>query len=805
MNEPTPGMLLEVPEIHRPGQVSARCRFVDDGDQRFVLVDEQPAYCYHLSDKVAARQTWTQVYINGLATYREIAGPTEFCERSIQYWVARYRAEGAAGLVDLPRSGAPRKVTTKVRSKIYRLRDQRRSINEIAQGCGISVSTVEKVLQQRREALEKRQGKLTAVIDSEATTAATDLPEPPEAATDRSPCEQLTTSAPAPDSPAELAPEQASDASNAPVADCIEAAMAVDRREDRLLARLGELSDAEPLFAPCERLDWAGAFLAVAVLAEDPFLRLGQRFYRPFPAAFYGVRTMLVTLMLMALLRIKRPEHLRRHNVQKLGRVLGLDRAPEVKTLRRQLHGLEQQGGATELMGQIARERVGEYEGPVRIVHVDGHMAAYSGARKIGTVYDPRAHQVSKGHTTTWANLPGSCPLFAVQSEFNDGLTRALPEVLAEARRVTGVKHLCCAFDRGGYNVLLFERLIADGYDILTYRRGAYEPVPEAAFERRTTIINDREYDFAPYETVAQLRVYEPVDRGPGKKPGYRDTKRRLHLREIRILRPDGKQTAILTSVRAEEDCSVELAAALFDRIGSQENIFKYMRVEFDLDALPTYGDEELDEELHHPHPAYVGLQKEADRLRRQRARLLGKYADVLTDEDEEAAGDTLRQLRQTETEIPEGKPDDAAKLADFNRRLAEVKSLLVETPARERLSEAGYRQLKTELRQLTNTVKISAYHIETKLVELLVPHYANGEDEARVVIAAALRSAGGWRGGRGGMGTQLDRQAERGRAGASSEVAGEWARRGVRCPGSRGVIVCPPAPPPPPLPPREL
>ena len=41
--------------------------------------------------------------------------------------------------------------------------------------------------------------------------------------------------------------------------------------------------------------------------------------------------------LLMALWRIKRPEGLKEHSPQELGRVLGLDRAPEVKTLRRKL------------------------------------------------------------------------------------------------------------------------------------------------------------------------------------------------------------------------------------------------------------------------------------------------------------------------------------------------------------------------------------------------------------------------------------------------------------------------------------
>src|SRR5262249_19765159 len=48
--------------------------------------------------------------------------------------------------------------------------------------------------------------------------------------------------------------------------------------------------------------------------------------------AFHGLRTTMVALVFLALLRIKRPEALEEHAPAEFGRLLGLDRAPEVKT-----------------------------------------------------------------------------------------------------------------------------------------------------------------------------------------------------------------------------------------------------------------------------------------------------------------------------------------------------------------------------------------------------------------------------------------------------------------------------------------
>jgi hypothetical protein len=46
-------------------------------------------------------------------------------------------------------------------------------------------------------------------------------------------------------------------------------------------------------------------------------------------------------------------------------------------------------------------------------------------------------------------------------------------------------------------------------------------------------------------------------------------------------------------------------------------------------------------------------------------------------------------------------------------------------------------------MKQLMNTVKISAYTIETKLLDMLRPFYANSEKEGRRLIAGALRTSG--------------------------------------------------------------
>ena len=93
----------------------------------------------------------------------------------------------------------------------------------------------------------------------------------------------------------------------------------LNRWQDRLYARVGLLQDAAPVFAETHHLEFAGSFLAVAMLDKDPYLKVVGQLFGNFKAAFYGVRTVFMTFLLMALLRIKTNEQINRYNPTEIG------------------------------------------------------------------------------------------------------------------------------------------------------------------------------------------------------------------------------------------------------------------------------------------------------------------------------------------------------------------------------------------------------------------------------------------------------------------------------------------------------
>jgi hypothetical protein len=59
--------------------------------------------------------------------------------------------------------------------------------------------------------------------------------------------------------------------------------------------------------------------------------------------------------------------------------------------------------------------------------------------------------------------------LFVITGEVNAALTKALPRLLREVRDVIGERRVTIVFDRGGWSPKLFDTIIKDGFDVLTY------------------------------------------------------------------------------------------------------------------------------------------------------------------------------------------------------------------------------------------------------------------------------------------------------------------------------------------------
>ena len=172
------------------------------------------------------------------------------------------------------------------------------------------------------------------------------------------------------------------------------------RTFDRQLAYLGLLDDAAPIFRDGSQVSGVGVLLALPCLVHSGLMQIARKLYGKIGPAFYGLRTTLLTLFLMALLRIQRPEQLKERDPAALGRLLGLDRSTRGQDpARRQLGRVAAHHRAEQLRsGTAARVRVAQ-RGELKWVFCTS-MAMY--APTTGSARFPRPTWLG----ATWPCLP---------------------------------------------------------------------------------------------------------------------------------------------------------------------------------------------------------------------------------------------------------------------------------------------------------------------------------------------------------------------------------------------------------------
>lgn len=553
--------------------VNARCLVRTQDGHRVVLVAGLVLCQYSVGDRMAEAHAMVSLVEQGWAEQRDVARAFACSTRTVRRFQRRFEAGGLPALAreaGYP-AGRPRLPRSRERL-VARLKAAGHSNREIGRRVGVSEVAIRKLLSRMGWRAPR----------------AEQMPLPGSTANPKLSAPFLPSAAPSADPPAPAAAIANPNLSALEAADDCPTSFdtdPADRCLDRLFARLGLLDDAAPLFRDGGHVARAGVLLAVPALAQSGVLDVARRVYGSIGPAFYGLRTTVVALLLLALLRIKRPEGLKEHSPADLGRLLGLDRAPEVKTLRRKLTRLARSGGATLFGRLLAERRVAALGAALGFLYVDGHVRVYHGQRDIPKAHVARMRIALPATTDYWANDARGEPLFVVTADANAGMVAMLPKLLEEVRALVGERRVTVVFDRGGWSPKLFADLVAAGFDFLTYRKGRFRRLPRRRFATRTAVLD------------GQSVTYQLADQGIRLLGG------KLRLRQVTRLTDQGHQTPIVTSRR--DLPAVEVAFRMFER-WRQENFFKYLREEFALDALIDYGVDPGDATREVPNPKWA-------------------------------------------------------------------------------------------------------------------------------------------------------------------------------------------------------
>lgn len=637
-------------------------------------------FAHPVGDQAGRRFALASLMESGHVRAVDLEGaPLGIPHRTLMNWTAQYRQHGSTSFFRPAPLRRPAVMSETVRAQCAQLLGEGLAPAEVARRVGIEASTLRKAIQRQ------------AVVPTPATASAAE--------------EVVGTTK------SERSREDAQAADGM--------GTACTRADERVAAAVGLAESATTRFEASSDVQMAGVLTGLPALCANGLLSGLGRHVELLSPGFYSALHILLVLGYMALGRIRRPEGLRHVPPGELGKVMGLDRAPEVRTLRAKIAELACLGDPEAWMQELSQSWMEGAPDEAGYLYVDGHVRAYHGElAQLPRRYVSRQRLCLRGTTDYWVNDALGRPFFVVSKAVTAGLAEALltdivPELLdsvpgqptaAELQRDPQLHRFVMVFDREGATHSLLRALWDQRIAALTYRKNVKDAWPEAEFVEHEVVLP------SSGPTRMKLATRQTV---------LTAGKQAIPVTEVRRLTDTGHQTAVITTARRLDLTLV--ASRMFSR-WCQENFFAYMMQHYDIDGLIEYGVEELPGTLEVINPAWRECDRAVAKARRQVQKAQVRVA--ASSQDDGAA--------------IQAKAEAVAALQRAEEDLTQLRNRRKDTPRKVTLDSLPAGQRPTELRPLSkmfcDTVKMIAYRAETAMVVLLRRHLTK-EAEARALI----------------------------------------------------------------------
>jgi len=492
----------------------------------------------------------------------------------------------------------------------------------------------------------------------------------------------------------------------------------------RVAASLGQVSAGTvPVVTPALDVADGGMLWAVPSLLSVGLLAPALEIFAPVPG-YYALASLLLVLAFLALARVPSLEQVRYLSPGDWGRLVGLDRIPDVKTLRQKLTTLcAEKSTVAEWGRQLAQQWMQTGDDHAGFFYLDGHLREYSGAHtRLPRHFAARRKLCVRGVMEYWVNAYGGAPLFVVSKELDPGLVAMLrdeivPRLLQEYQPpATGAgPKFTMIFDRGGFSPSLFAALSQQGIAVLTYQKYVTAPWPTEEFTQQSVTLVSGE--------VVEMQLAErPLCCPPLQE-----------AREIRRLTKSGHQTAIICT---HATLPLTTAAPYMFARWCQENFFKYAVKEFNIDHLLTYDLEELPDTTRVVNPQRKALESAISRVTQQRQRPQAKLGTL-----------SLRETALSDKAVEKYQHQQGEWLQDIEEQTQVLqlwKEARATTPRHISLGELPvsqrYQGMTTGKKLFVDTIKMIAYRAETTMANILRAHLARPED-VRSLLQALFTS----------------------------------------------------------------
>jgi hypothetical protein len=670
-------------------RISDSISVVRENGQWTYFCGVHPIFQHAENDRRAFRMFTAQLICQGTCRQAEIVRAFGVSKSSVVRSVDAYRA-GSVGAFYAPRATRGASVLTpEVTARAQQLLDAGYSPRAVADHLGLKCDTLRKAIQQ---------GRLTK-------------PAPPQVGVSTA----ENPSAPQPPAPTDKSTRCTLDAD-------AEMGTACTRPVERVLAAFGLLNGASTQFEACRDVSLGGVLCALPALEENGLFRHIHDCLARL-RGYYSTLHVIILLAYMALCRIKAVEQLQYQPPGELGKLLGLDRVPEVRCLRRKLAALSIDDGPGKWAGLLSRDWLEAAPELAGALYVDGHVRLYHGRlTALPKRYVARQRLCLRGTTDYWVNDVLGQPFFAISRPIDHGLLEALrsdivPRLLQEVPGQPTAEELeadryrarfVILFDRQGYSPEFFKEMWqTHRIACISYHKYPKDDWPTTEFAEIETTL--------PGGERVSLKLAQRGSWIGGKKNG-------LWVREVRKLTTSGHQVSLISTAFSES--AAQDSVRLFSR-WSQENFFHYMMQHFAIDLLNEYGTEEIPETK---RPVVNPRWRELDRQKRSvKSRLAHRQARfaalTLHPESDESA----------EAKWEKRKAELLEEIEHLEHELMGIDSQLKTTPGHldwDKLPEhEKFQRLAPSRKQLVDTVRMIAYRAETALAAIVREELARTDD----------------------------------------------------------------------------
>lgn len=382
---------------------------------------------------------------------------------------------------------------------------------------------------------------------------------------------------------------------------------ACTRTSERILCAVGDLSGAKTRFEACCDIPHGGVICALPALLGNGLLSGIQSLGKL--KGYYQKAHILLLLAFMALSRIKTVEKLRGVAQGEMGKLIGLDRIPEVRCLREKMDQLSEGKAAEEWATGLGRTWMDADPQMAGTLYIDGHMRVYHGGKtRPPRKFVSRQQLCLRGVNDYWVNDAIGRPFFVVNKVADPGMIKVLreeivPRLLKEVPNQPTLEQLdkdpclsrfALVFDREGYSPAFFRDMWREHrIGCITYHKHPNTDWAQSEFVEQNITM--------PRGESVTVRLAE---RGSLIGSGQNT----VWVREIRKLAKSGHQTSLISTLYGV-DHSV-LAARMFTR-WCQENFFGYMMQHFAIDTLSEYTYEDIPDTEQVVNPSWRALKKQ--------------------------------------------------------------------------------------------------------------------------------------------------------------------------------------------------